>query len=318
MRLRALERLALAHFLDGNWQDADFAAERIHAAGGGAVGRALRTMLLAARGSDTAPPLRASAVSTDLRVFDADDPDRLVIAVSADVIGLLARRRYADILRATAPLADGSCDLRDAPPKFAPLWLPARAEAAVETAAAGTGAEAGLDELRRCGGRSPYLMVAFHRLAGRAAECRQELALTEREYRAGLQAVATGIRVPPLEVAQLEYAYGRFLCSLGRSVEGRERLQRAQGMFVSLGAFAYARRGRCDNSATTLAASRPPNLDLTEREAEVARLVSAGLTNRQVAEELSISAKAVEYHLGKIYPKLGVRTRGELTNAWPG
>ncbi len=328
VRLRALERLALAHFLDGNWQGADDAVERIDAAGGGTAGQALRTMLLAARGSATTSPPSGTPVPAHRRAFEADDPERLVIAVSADAIGLLARRRYADVLRATTPLTDDSHDLHDAPQKFAPLWLPARAEAMVETAAAAAGARAGataeveaeasLDELRRCGGRSPHLMATFHRLAGRAAEYRQEPALAEREYRAGLWTVTTGIRVPRLEVAQIEHAYGRFLCSLGRSAEGRGRLQRAQDIFVSLGAFAFARRGEHDISAAAPVASRPPFVDLTEREAEVARLVSAGLTNRRVAEELLISAKAVEYHLGKIYPKLGVRTRGELTNRWPG
>ena len=55
-------------------------------------------------------------------------------------------------------------------------------------------------------------------------------------------------------------------------------------------------------------------LELTEREQSVAALVGRGLTNRQVAAELYVSQKAVEYHLSNIYGKLGIRSRQELRN----
>ncbi|MDV9175114.1 helix-turn-helix transcriptional regulator, partial [Streptomyces sp. W16] len=51
---------------------------------------------------------------------------------------------------------------------------------------------------------------------------------------------------------------------------------------------------------------------LTPQELAVARLVASGLTNRQVARELVISVKTVEYHLGRIFPKLGVDSRTRL------
>ena len=51
---------------------------------------------------------------------------------------------------------------------------------------------------------------------------------------------------------------------------------------------------------------------LTEREEDVAALVSQGYTNKEVARELFVSAKAVEYHLAGIYAKLGISNRGEL------
>ena len=53
-------------------------------------------------------------------------------------------------------------------------------------------------------------------------------------------------------------------------------------------------------------------LALTSRETEVAHLVGKGLSNPEVAGELFISRKAVEYHLGNIYAKLGLRGRQEL------
>jgi DNA-binding NarL/FixJ family response regulator len=53
-------------------------------------------------------------------------------------------------------------------------------------------------------------------------------------------------------------------------------------------------------------------LSLTDREQDVAALVVKGMTNREVAAELYVSTKAVEYHLRNIYGKLGVTSRGEL------
>jgi DNA-binding NarL/FixJ family response regulator len=55
-------------------------------------------------------------------------------------------------------------------------------------------------------------------------------------------------------------------------------------------------------------------LALTEREQDVAALVAKGLTNREVAAELYVSTKAVEYHLGNVFGKLGISSRRELRN----
>ncbi|MCT9931916.1 helix-turn-helix transcriptional regulator [Planotetraspora sp. A-T 1434] len=54
---------------------------------------------------------------------------------------------------------------------------------------------------------------------------------------------------------------------------------------------------------------------LTPRELEVLRLVAAGLSNRDIAGELFISAKTVSVHVSNILPKLGVSTRGEAAAA---
>jgi DNA-binding CsgD family transcriptional regulator len=59
-------------------------------------------------------------------------------------------------------------------------------------------------------------------------------------------------------------------------------------------------------------ATRRSPLALTERERDVVALVVQGMTNREAAAELYISGKAVEYHLGNVYGKLGIRSRREL------
>jgi DNA-binding NarL/FixJ family response regulator len=53
-------------------------------------------------------------------------------------------------------------------------------------------------------------------------------------------------------------------------------------------------------------------LEFTDRESDVVALVAKGMTNREVAEELYVSEKAVEYHLRNIFGKLGIRSRREL------
>ena len=64
------------------------------------------------------------------------------------------------------------------------------------------------------------------------------------------------------------------------------------------------------------ARERPgPLAALTAREREIAELVAAGRTNREVAEQLVLSARTIEAHLRNVYGKLGVRSRVELTRA---
>jgi DNA-binding CsgD family transcriptional regulator len=70
---------------------------------------------------------------------------------------------------------------------------------------------------------------------------------------------------------------------------------------------------RCDALHTpALRAARPP---LTEREREVARLAAAGVASKQIAEQLYLSARTVENHLQRIYRKLGITNRSELSHA---
>jgi DNA-binding CsgD family transcriptional regulator len=159
-------------------------------------------------------------------------------------------------------------------------------------------------------------MVTAHRLAGRSAEQRRDPVAAQEAYEAGLRAAETCADVPPLHRAQLDYAYGRFLGDRGRTAVAHDRLQRAEDGFASLGASAFARSCAQARAAVTREVSQRPDVVLTEREATVAELVSSGLTNRQVAERLLISEKAVEYHLRKIYRKFGVRTRTELASTY--
>lgn len=316
-RLRALEMLAVAHFLLGSWQEADSCLDDIEEFGRDTAGQALRAMFLTLRGAGPAPrELRWAP--TYRRTWGFAHPDRLVTAAYADAVAMLSSHRHKDILTTIDWLGSEAAGLEDAPGKFAPLLLPVYVEATME---AGTraAAEQGVARLRALARQVPYLAVTAHRLAGRLAEQRRDPIAAEREYEAGLHAAETRAQVPPLHRAQLEFAYGRLLCVHGRTSVGLGRLQQAEDELTALGALAAARDCAQDRAVVLRGIPRgPDDVALTEREVTVASLVALGLTNRQVAAELVISTKAVEYHLRKIYRKLGVRTRSELAGRWPG
>jgi len=315
-RLRALEWLAITHFLLGSWQEADSLVDAVEAFGDDTAGQALRAMFATLRGAGAAP--RGTRWASAYRsTSQSAHPDRLVMIAFADVVAMLSSRRHGDILTTINWLTSEAAGLEDAPAKFAPLLLPVYVEAAVE---AGTiaASEQGLARLRTLAQQVPSLAVVVHRLAGRLAERRHDLVTAEHEYEAGLLAARTRAQVPPLRRAQLKLAYGRLLCVLGRTPDGLGWLEQAQDDFTALGAVAFVRECEQDRAGVVRGIPRGPDVALTEREVTVAGLVASGLTNRQVAAELMISAKAVEYHLRKIYRKLGVSTRSELATRWPG
>ncbi|MCZ4516627.1 helix-turn-helix transcriptional regulator, partial [Streptomyces sp. ActVer] len=126
----------------------------------------------------------------------------------------------------------------------------------------------------------------------------------------------------PFDRALLHLAYGGFLRRAGRRTRAGEQLRTARDLLVRLDAPPDL--GRCERELAACglgpagsAAEREPRTRgaalLTPQELAVARLVASGLTNRQVARELVISVKTVEYHLGRIFPKLGVDSRTRLT-----
>jgi DNA-binding NarL/FixJ family response regulator len=120
----------------------------------------------------------------------------------------------------------------------------------------------------------------------------------------------------PWETARTHLAYGERLRRAGRRVDARAQLRPALEIFERLGAAVWAERARQELTATgETVRSRPgatPIERLTPQEYQVARAVARGATNRQAASALFLSAKTVEFHLGNVYRKLGVRSRTEL------
>jgi DNA-binding CsgD family transcriptional regulator len=120
----------------------------------------------------------------------------------------------------------------------------------------------------------------------------------------------------PFERALTELEYGRFLLREGYHRAAVWQLEAGRDGFVGLEARpfvaecnrALAQCGLADASLGGHAA----RWRLTPQEVSVARLVATGRTNRQVADELVVSVKTVEYHLANVYGKLGIRSRQEL------
>jgi DNA-binding CsgD family transcriptional regulator len=116
-------------------------------------------------------------------------------------------------------------------------------------------------------------------------------------------------------LARTHLVYGEWLRREGRRVDAREQLTLAHDQLADMGADAFAERARRELAATGATARRrsvETAVELTEQEALIARLAADGHTNPQIAGRLFISARTVEWHLRKIYSKLGITSRKEL------
>jgi ATP/maltotriose-dependent transcriptional regulator MalT len=123
---------------------------------------------------------------------------------------------------------------------------------------------------------------------------------------------------PMLDRALLHQAFGRLLLAQGRRRLASDQLRAAHELLARSGAEPFRRRVEADLEACGIRGrpaayprSRSP-LTLTDREHDVATLVAKGLSNREAGAELYISEKAVEYHLGNVFAKLGIRSRRQL------
>jgi ATP/maltotriose-dependent transcriptional regulator MalT len=121
----------------------------------------------------------------------------------------------------------------------------------------------------------------------------------------------------PFELAVVQHSYGAFLRRAGERRAALAHLSRARETFMCLGARPFVRRADRELAGTGLApapGSPVEGVALTPQEVAVSRLVAAGRTNKEVAAELVVSTKTVEYHLGNVFAKLGIRSRRELAS----
>jgi DNA-binding NarL/FixJ family response regulator len=114
----------------------------------------------------------------------------------------------------------------------------------------------------------------------------------------------------PFEEARTRLLLGSVLRRAGRRRDARAALEVAARSFDRLGTPLFASRAR--DEIARLGGRAPASSALTTTEGRVAELVARGLTNTEVASELFVSVRTVESHLGRIYRKLGLRSRTEL------
>jgi DNA-binding CsgD family transcriptional regulator len=115
------------------------------------------------------------------------------------------------------------------------------------------------------------------------------------------------------ELARTLLAAGSAARRAGRRTDARSHLERAKGLFDGMGATVWSRR--CADEIDRLGARRTGQSDsaLTPTEQQIADLVAAGRTNNEIASTLFVSVRTVESNLTRIYRKLGLRSRTELT-----
>jgi DNA-binding CsgD family transcriptional regulator len=120
----------------------------------------------------------------------------------------------------------------------------------------------------------------------------------------------------PFERARTELAYGETLRRTGRRVDARAPLRRAFEDFERVGAEPWAARADRELRATGERARRrhPSAIDqqLTPQELAICRLVAEGLTDREIGAQLFLAPGTIDYHLRKVFPKLGIDSRAEL------
>ena len=300
----------------GAWDEAAARAERLVTLGSDldldwllGAAHAAAVYPAAARGQWAAARAHADAAARCLA------PDSLVVANARAALAF-ARDDPEAVLAAVRPVADELARYTDTDPALLGCW-PLYAHALARTgwlteAERMIGPFAQLAAARGC--RSGIAAAARVRGLIEAAAHRQEAAMAA--YQAAIASL-DGLGMPHEEaLARLDY--GRFLRHVGQRRAARRELCAARASFAARGAAPFV--ARCDAELGhdapvtnfTESASVPP---LTARQLAVARAVATGKTNQQVARDLYITVKTVEYHLNQIFTRLGIDARADIAEA---
>jgi DNA-binding CsgD family transcriptional regulator len=140
----------------------------------------------------------------------------------------------------------------------------------------------------------------------------------ETSYREAIERLGR-TRLRP-ELARAHLLYGEWLRREGRRPDARAQLRTAHDMFDAIGMEAFAERARRELAATGETARQrimQAHDTLTPQEAQIARMAREGLSNPEIAAQLFISPRTVQYHLGKVFTKLEISSRRQLQRALP-
>jgi DNA-binding CsgD family transcriptional regulator len=140
----------------------------------------------------------------------------------------------------------------------------------------------------------------------------------ESSYREAIDRLGRS-RLRP-ELARSHLHYGEWLRRENRRLDAREELRKADAMLTAIGMDAFGERARQELLATgehVRKRSVETRDDLTAQERHIAQLAREGLSNPEIGARLFLSPRTVEWHLRKVFAKLGIRSRRELANALP-
>ena len=115
--------------------------------------------------------------------------------------------------------------------------------------------------------------------------------------------------------ARTHLVYGEWLRRVLRRLDARRHLNEAHTMFTRMGAQAFAERARRElvaNGEKVRVQQSNSGVELTAQEAQIARFAGEGLTNQEIGAQLFISSHTVEWHLRKVFAKLGITSRRQL------
>jgi DNA-binding CsgD family transcriptional regulator len=218
----------------------------------------------------------------------------------------LGSGRYQSALDHALPV------FRDDPPSAGNLVLPLIVEAGVRA------------------GRHKAAAAALARMAERAqaagtpwglgllARCQALMSADEHAEARYQDSVELLSQVPvALDLAHTRLLFGEWLRRRKRRIEAREQLRAAHQLFDSCGAVPFAERARAELLATgehVRKRSAPTQDDLTQQERHVAALAAAGSTNAEIASRLFITVSTVEFHLNKVFRKLGISSRRQIAS----
>jgi ATP/maltotriose-dependent transcriptional regulator MalT len=314
-----LASLSDAHFRRGDWDAATANAQRATSLAQDtdrpldlARAHSRSAQVLACRGQWTAALTHVAAA----RAAAERLPVILAVATSAvaEIALASARGDHAEVLAAVGQVrATNLVDVGGRPGIF--NWRGAEIDALIRLGQI-EAADAALNEfvaaMPTSGLSSAELSIA--RCRGNLAASQRLHAEAEREYS---HAHVIEAQVPmPFEVALLGLDHGRHLRAMDDHVSAIGHLERAHSLFSDLGADPYVLACAEELRALQIIAeARSPAavLGLSRAELAVARLVATGMTNREVAGELYLSVKTVEYHLRNSYMKLDITSRRELS-----
>ena len=140
----------------------------------------------------------------------------------------------------------------------------------------------------------------------------------ERLYREAIDRLGR-TRLRP-DLARSHLLYGEWLRRAGRRVDAREQLRTAHDMLATIGMESFAERARRELLATGERVRRrtvDTRDELTPQEEQIARLARDGLSNTEIGARLFLSARTVEWHLRKVFSKLGIASRKALREVLP-